>query len=137
VQQLLVASVQELHLYVDFKLDESYTPSKISVQAGNTYQDVKEIKVVELEEPSGWVVVPLGTPIEVPGGMQHDHSAEPCAPLHAYLLQLGVLANHQNGRDTHVRAVHVYGEIMDPLQRVLGFPLPVSTPEMCMYAQLR
>ncbi|GER35155.1 anaphase-promoting complex subunit 10 [Striga asiatica] len=35
-------------LYVDFKLDESYTPSKIS-----------EIKAVELVKPAGWVYIPL------------------------------------------------------------------------------
>lgn len=28
-------------MYVDYKLDESYTPSRVSVRAGHTYQDLK------------------------------------------------------------------------------------------------
>jgi hypothetical protein len=34
-------SLQELALYVDFKLDESYTPKNISIRAGNSVQDMK------------------------------------------------------------------------------------------------
>ena len=30
-------------LYVDFKLDESYTPSKISIRAGDGFHNLKEI----------------------------------------------------------------------------------------------
>ena len=30
-------------LYVDFKLDESYTPSKISIRAGNGFHNLKVI----------------------------------------------------------------------------------------------
>lgn len=32
---------QELHLYLDYKLDESYTPNKIAVRAGNSFYDLK------------------------------------------------------------------------------------------------
>ena len=31
--------VREIALYADYKLDESYTPSKISVRAGNSFHD--------------------------------------------------------------------------------------------------
>ena len=48
-----------LALFVDFKLDESYTPHKISVRAGTRARDMKEIKMVELVEPQGWVLIPL------------------------------------------------------------------------------
>jgi anaphase-promoting complex subunit 10 len=33
--------VQEISLYFDFKSDESYTPSKIAIRAGNNLQDLK------------------------------------------------------------------------------------------------
>ncbi|KAE9466982.1 hypothetical protein C3L33_01104, partial [Rhododendron williamsianum] len=46
-------------LYVDFKLDESYTPSKISIRAGDGFQNLKEIKSVELVKPTGWVYISL------------------------------------------------------------------------------
>jgi anaphase-promoting complex subunit 10 len=51
--------LHELAIYADYKLDESYTPSKISVRAGNSFHDLREIKVVDLEEPMGWVRFPL------------------------------------------------------------------------------
>ncbi|KAK1269892.1 Anaphase-promoting complex subunit 10 [Acorus gramineus] len=51
--------LQLLVLYVDFKLDESYTPSKISIRAGDGFHNLKEIKTVELEKPVGWVYISL------------------------------------------------------------------------------
>lgn len=41
--------VQELCMYFDFKSDESYTPSKISIKAGNNMQDLKEVQFLELK----------------------------------------------------------------------------------------
>ncbi|KAL8520876.1 hypothetical protein ACS0TY_011434 [Phlomoides rotata] len=51
--------LQLVVLYVDFKLDESYTPSKISIRAGDGFHNLKEIKVVELVKPTGWVYISL------------------------------------------------------------------------------
>ncbi|KAG5001384.1 hypothetical protein JHK87_022456 [Glycine soja] len=46
-------------LYVVFKLDESYTPSKVSILAGDGFDNLKEIKIVELVKPTGWVYLSL------------------------------------------------------------------------------
>ncbi|XP_010526763.1 PREDICTED: anaphase-promoting complex subunit 10-like isoform X2 [Tarenaya hassleriana] len=46
-------------LYVDLKLDESYTPSKISIRAGDGFHNLKVIKNVELVKPTGWVYISL------------------------------------------------------------------------------
>nr|GMD36050.1 anaphase-promoting complex subunit 10 [Ipomoea batatas] len=67
--------LQLVVLYVDFKLDESYTPSKISIRAGmhilfnismfflsgfGAFHLLKqEIKSVELVKPTGWVYISL------------------------------------------------------------------------------
>lgn len=51
--------LQLVVLYVDFKLDESYTPSKISIRAGDGFHNLKEIKTVELAKPVGWVHISL------------------------------------------------------------------------------
>jgi anaphase-promoting complex subunit 10 len=32
-------------------------------------------------------------------------------PIHAYILQVIVLANHMNGKDTHVRGMRILGPI--------------------------
>ncbi|XP_048537648.1 deoxyuridine 5'-triphosphate nucleotidohydrolase-like [Triticum urartu] len=44
---------------MDFKLDESYTPSKISIRAGDGFHNLKEIKTVDLLKPVGWVHISL------------------------------------------------------------------------------
>ena len=54
--------VREVAIYADYKLDESYTPSKISIRAGNSFHDLREIKVVDLEEPVGWMHFRLRAP---------------------------------------------------------------------------
>ncbi|EXB59100.1 hypothetical protein L484_014594 [Morus notabilis] len=51
--------LQLVVLYVDFKLDESYTPCKISIRAGDGFHNLKEIKTVELDKPTGWVYISL------------------------------------------------------------------------------
>lgn len=112
-----------VHLYLDFKLDESYTPSKISIRVGTSYQDLKEVESVEVDEPSGWVKIPLIKP----------HSQE---PLSAFFLQVAILANHQSGRDTHVRLIDVYGPRKDFVGS-LGQPISFTSHEFYMHATLR
>ncbi|KAG5110889.1 hypothetical protein JHK82_040112 [Glycine max] len=46
-------------LYVVFKLDESYTSSKVSIRAGDGFHNLKEIKTVELVKPTRWVYLSL------------------------------------------------------------------------------
>ena len=59
--EVLYNHVQELALYLDYRLDESYTPKHISVRAGNSFTDMTEIHTQELDEPHGWTRIPLLT----------------------------------------------------------------------------
>ena len=54
--------LQTIALYVDYKLDESYTPQRISVRAGSSFHDLKEIRSLEVVEPKGWIVIPMRPP---------------------------------------------------------------------------
>ena len=54
IQFLKKMRVQEISLYLDFKTDESYTPSKISVRVGNSFYELQEVKMIEFKEPIGW-----------------------------------------------------------------------------------
>ncbi|KAL3693158.1 hypothetical protein R1sor_006809 [Riccia sorocarpa] len=113
--------LQQLSLYVDFKLDESYTPNKISIRAGNSFHDLREIKVVELQEPMGWVHISL-----CPN--------DPREFLRAFLVQIAVLSNHQNGRDTHIRQIKIYG----PRQStVTGHPFQFTTMDFSARSTVR
>jgi Anaphase-promoting complex, subunit 10 (APC10) len=53
-------------LYLDYHLDESYTPKTITIEAGMTAQDLvcatSLIPKIEFHEPSGWCIIPLCAP---------------------------------------------------------------------------
>jgi anaphase-promoting complex subunit 10 len=51
--------VQEVAIYLDFKTDESYTPSKISVRVGNSFYELQEVKHIDFDEPIGWFTFQL------------------------------------------------------------------------------
>lgn len=93
-------TVEEVAFYLDYNLDESYTPKKLSIRAGSMSHDLVEISVVELTEPVSWVAIPLFATDERTG----DQKA-----LRCHFLQVCILAMHQNGRDTHIRACKVFG----------------------------
>jgi len=115
------STVEEICIYSDFKLDESYTPARISIKAGTTYHDLQEIKTVDIEEPTGWVSIAL---------MGANN-----LPLRTNFIQLLVLANHQNGRDTHIRQIKIYGP-RQSITELLGIP-QFADPMNSMYNEIR
>uniref|UniRef100_UPI00358F7319 anaphase-promoting complex subunit 10-like isoform X1 n=1 Tax=Myxine glutinosa TaxID=7769 RepID=UPI00358F7319 len=113
-------AVKTVCIYADYKADESYTPSRVSLRVGNNFHDLQEIRQLDLVEPGGWVHIPL----EDPGGK----------PLRTFMIQMAVLANHQNGRDTHLRQVRVY----TPAEEMSLGNLPRFTTTDCLkYSTIR
>mmetsp|Transcript_61248 Transcript_61248/g.181133 ORF Transcript_61248/g.181133 Transcript_61248/m.181133 type:complete len:238 (-) Transcript_61248:10-723(-) len=53
------AAVCEVAFYLDYNLDESYTPKRLSIRSGMTFHDLEEIQTADLNEPVGWCSVPL------------------------------------------------------------------------------
>jgi anaphase-promoting complex subunit 10 len=97
-------------MYFDYLLDESYTPSKIVISAGTGLYDLTEVKTIELREPRGWQTVNVG---EFGREYHHPHSHFQhkliCrSVIKAFLVQISILANHQNGKDTHLRGVKIF-----------------------------
>lgn len=80
---------------MDYTLDESYTPEKISIRIGTSFHDLQEAKIVNLHEPKGWVSIQF---------------TEPLKTTH---LQLAIIQNHPvngfHGKDTHLRQVKIFG----------------------------
>ncbi|CAM9260495.1 unnamed protein product [Choristocarpus tenellus] len=101
-------SILEVALYLDNTLDESYTPKKVSVRAGSSYHDLVEITVKELNEPMGWVLIPMSAHTSSRTGLGRvdpGESGPGSSILRAHFLQICVATMHQNGRDTHIRQV--------------------------------
>lgn len=110
-------TVQDICIYTDYKLDESYTPSRVSVRAGTNFNDLQEIEVVDMNEPSGWVKIPIKD--------IHDK------PIRTYMIQIAVMSNHQNGRDTHMRQIKVYSPVQQHQSSMF------TTMECQQYAVIR
>ena len=57
----------KLQKIIDDTFDFSYTPNKLSIQIGNDPHDLRQIEMLELDEPSGWINVDLeekGRPVK-------------------------------------------------------------------------
>ncbi|KAH0538427.1 hypothetical protein FGG08_004975 [Glutinoglossum americanum] len=91
-------SITSIRLYLDWENDESYTPTKMSLLAGTGYHDLVEFVELSFEQPRGWITIDLGG---VGGGRNGD-------VLRAWLVQVRVSENHQNGKDTHVRGLQIF-----------------------------
>ena len=50
-----------------------------------------------MEEPTGWVSVPL---------FANELTFE---KLRTNFIQIAIITNHQNGRDSHIRQIRIYG----------------------------
>jgi len=74
---------------------------------------LKEVKVVELEEPVGWVNIPLvdrelrDLYKQQSGGIISSSNFN--YGTRAHFIQVCIVSMHQNGRDTHVRQARIYG----------------------------
>jgi len=122
------AAVCQVAFYMDYSLDESYTPKQLSVRVGMTFHDLVEVKVVDVHEPVGWVTIPL---YRVPGDDPLDDEEElnrieneedeegkddddknpqnKKKSIRTHFVQICVVSMHQNGRDAHIRQVKMFG----------------------------
>lgn len=161
-----LVAVVRIRVYLDFDLDESYTPTKMIFLAGMGGNDLVEFATWEGDTPCGWVDVPLqGVGGRNGGWVREDmvrrkrrsksarrqtrqnaereeerdsavdddiqgeegHIAEdPEDPyagnvLKAMVIQMRIMENHQNGKDTHVRGFQVFA-CDDTRRRVAAAP---------------
>lgn len=125
-------AVTHVALYLDYQLDESYTPKTIRLETGMTSQDLtcaaSQNECMELNEPAGWVVFPVYSSVD---HAPHDHSfhnssnpnQQHCSTSKAHLLRISILSMHQNGRDTHVRRVALFAERAPTLPPAPALPV--------------
>lgn len=67
---------------------------RISIRTGINHNNLVELRSFEIHEPAGWVIVPT-----------RDARSN---PIKTWMIQIAVLANHQSGRDTHIRQIAVH-----------------------------
>jgi len=109
-----MVAVAHARLHVDFDLDESYTPVKLAVWAGTGHHDLQLVSTMELDRPRGWQGVDLSNV----GGEEDGGDGEPL--LRCMLLQVRVLENFQNGKDTHLRGLQLFSRDGDRRRGGMG-----------------
>ncbi|KAF1809495.1 galactose-binding like protein, partial [Eremomyces bilateralis CBS 781.70] len=91
-----LVEIVAIRVFLDFELDESYTPQKIEWAAGMGNADLLVWSTMRVEMPRGWCWVDFG-------GRRRHHPT-----LRCMLLQVRILENHQNGKDTHLRGLQIF-----------------------------
>lgn len=99
-----------IRIYLDSFHDESYTPTKILFLAGMGAHDLQEFAEMEFEQPTGWMEVDFSSvgPTEAGDGEDDEIDWSKRPVLRAMLLQVKILENHQNGKDTHLRGIQIF-----------------------------
>ncbi|KAF2148304.1 galactose-binding like protein [Myriangium duriaei CBS 260.36] len=94
-----LVSIVHMRIFLDFENDESYTPTKMQFWAGMGIHDLQEFAEMAFEQPKGWI---------------DDGAIDwPSRPvLRAFLVQVRIIENHQNGKDTHLRGLQIFA--VDP-----------------------
>ncbi|KAH8094573.1 anaphase-promoting complex subunit 10 [Cristinia sonorae] len=121
-------AIQKLSLYLSFPLDDSYTPISLAVRAGTGQSDFQDVRVVTLDKPDGWLTFDVSA--------EPNDDGEGFKPVNAYVLQVIILANHMNGKDTHVRGLRVLGPLEEQVSHT-DDPFPFINPKFKMYECVR
>lgn len=111
--------VSDIYIYVNHSLDESYTPSIISIRAGTNFNNLQEVELVELCKPCSWIRIKI----------KGIHSIS----LKTHFLQIAVLRNHQNGNNCHIRLIKIHSPVSTKDFLLGNF----STVEMRQYTTIK
>ncbi|BEI84873.1 hypothetical protein CcaverHIS002_0502740 [Cutaneotrichosporon cavernicola] len=93
--------ISSIALLTSHRKDDSYTPSRLSIRAGTGVHDLQEVRYTEFHKPDGWIVIPL-RPMDADGAIEGP-------PIPTHHIRIVIVANHMNGKDTHVRGLKVFG----------------------------
>lgn len=106
-------SLERISLFCNYQVDESYTPLRIRIMAGSSSWDLTEVCVVSFDKPVGWShIIFLGVRAD--------------ALLKCFVVKIIILSNHQDGKDSHVRAIRCFGKKSTSF---LGFKYHLSAPD--------
>lgn len=95
-------SIAHMRVYLDHETDESYTPTKLQFLAGTGYHDLTEVCIMSFKDPKGWLDIDLSN-AGGPPGLNEDSPT-----LRCMLIQVRILENLQNGKDTHLRGLQLF-----------------------------
>ncbi|KZT19237.1 galactose-binding like protein, partial [Neolentinus lepideus HHB14362 ss-1] len=120
-------TIQKVSLHLSFPLDDSYTPSTLCIRAGTGPSDLQDVRIITLEKPDGWITFDVTN--------EPNEDGDGFKPVGAYVLQVIVLANHMNGKDTHIRGLRILAPLEDG--GIEGDPFMFKSQHYTLYQTLR
>ncbi|KAF8134849.1 anaphase-promoting complex, subunit 10-domain-containing protein [Boletus edulis] len=120
-------AIQKISIYLSWPQDDSYTPSTLAIRAGTGPSDLQDVRVATLDKPDGWITFDVSSELSEDGTTYK--------PVHGYVLQIIVVANHMSGKDTHIRGLKILGPIEDNVTD--DDPFPFTSPAFTMYETIR
>jgi len=84
---------------------------------------------VTLDKPDGWITFDISS--------EPSDDGEGFKAVQAYILQVIVLSNHMNGKDTHIRGLRILGPEDNETDLDSNDPFPWAAPRFKMYKQVR
>lgn len=54
-------AISKVAIQTNYRMDESYTPQRLSVSVGTRWSDMSCIRTEEVIEPQGWIVLPIAS----------------------------------------------------------------------------
>ncbi|GAB7341777.1 hypothetical protein MBLNU457_g0108t1 [Dothideomycetes sp. NU457] len=108
-----LVSIVHMRIYLDHENDESYTPTKMQFWAGMGIHDLQEFAEMTFEQPKGWIDVDFSKVGPIPNEEhdienRNDIDWRERPVLRAFLVQVRIIENHQNGKDTHLRGLQIF-----------------------------
>ena len=102
-----IVTIVKMRVYLDFEQDESYTPTRMVFAAGQTgeHYGVHEFSEWKGETPRGWQDVSFMDNVG-----QERLGINGGGAVRCMFLQIRIMENHQNGKDTHVRGVQIFSK---------------------------
>lgn len=112
-------SLERISIFTNYQLDESYTPLRIKIMAGSSNWDLTEVCVVNFERPVGWSHI-------IFKGVRGD------GLLKCFVVKIIILANHQDGKDSHVRAIRCFGKKPAAASSMVGISEPAISKDVSL-----
>ncbi|AQZ16872.1 DOC1 (YGL240W) [Zygosaccharomyces parabailii] len=84
-------------LYFSLIADESYTPRLVKIYVGHSPSDALFYKTLEVRNVNGWVALTF----------EDNRSSD--SLLKCQFIRIVFPVNHENGKDTHLRGIRVFG----------------------------
>ncbi|KAI9189088.1 hypothetical protein H9P43_000516 [Blastocladiella emersonii ATCC 22665] len=87
--------VCQVSLLLSHPLDDSFTPEIVMLRAGFSVHGLEDLREEVFQYPDGWVHLSAWI--------------DPQTPVQCTVLQICIHSNHNNGLDSHVRGLKVFG----------------------------